>query len=325
MHKILVLLPILAILSIGSVVFAQESPFGDFNTPEVKLRFFDSVEGLTINDYLSTKENYVNLEEIYERAFGTRKVELEEQILARAKDLVYAKLGGTQTQLLDVYRKSEETGLPSAQTLEALDVAIDAFAEEVPGYLRLVEPTESVDEVIEVNKLANDDIELALDALVPTLSILTVSRGEQLILDIEFKAEVIKEHLIASTDLGGATGDVQEDFEDAMLELEEARDDYEKITLLVGDGSKLDIKTNALNEVRSLLTSSTVSMRKASDGLSKAVDDLRVLYGQSPWEIDVNKFREGSLMEEDIPEDTMEKGVDDTVVMEEDSSTEETQ
>ena len=83
MRKLLVLLPILAILSLGSIVFAQESPFGNLNTPEINLRFFDSVDGLTIKDYLDTKDNYKDLEELYERAFGTRRIELEEQILAR--------------------------------------------------------------------------------------------------------------------------------------------------------------------------------------------------------------------------------------------------
>ena len=74
MRKILPLIVII-FLSFG-IVFAQ-SPFGDLKEEK---RLHVASKGLTLKDYKETKDNLGRLNDLYERAYGTRKDELQEQI-----------------------------------------------------------------------------------------------------------------------------------------------------------------------------------------------------------------------------------------------------
>jgi len=103
MPKAFILGTIVITLFLGTAVFAQDSPFGNLADEEKTERTMLTAEGLTLTDYLSVRSNYLNLLELHDRAFGTRKTELAVQLVSRAKDLLIAKLGAPHTYLIALF------------------------------------------------------------------------------------------------------------------------------------------------------------------------------------------------------------------------------
>lgn len=289
MSKSLVLLPLISLVFLGTVVFAQDSPFGNLADEEKTDRTVFSTENLTLEDYLSVKSNYENLVELHERAFGTRKTELAKQMTARAKDVLVSKIGAAQTFFVGLLENVKETKRLSEISITLLEDVSKSFEELVPDYLIQIEKEEAtLDDLVETSEQLNDSILASLEGVSDQISILAVARGQFLIELIDQKAPIILAHLNASADLGGNTEGVQDDYNAAMLKMEKARDGYNQIAESIGDGSSFD--TRDRDQLLNRVSGANKDMRAAYDGLENVLSDLRILYSQSPWEIDKTEF-----------------------------------
>jgi hypothetical protein len=299
MRKFLLILPISIALLLGTIVYAQDSPFGGLTGETASDRMILSVTGLTIQDYLTAKENYIRLVELYERSYGTRRAELAEQRVARAKDVLVGKLGAVLSYLSDLFDKTLSTGRLVESSMMSLGDLRNEFEGRIPAYEEQIENAESMSTLSTLSSQINEDMKVTMESARVYTSILAVARGGYLITRIEEKAPIIQVHINASGDLGGDVGGVQNTYDNSMLSLEDARDEYGVISGMIGDGTTGGYSADVL---RSRVRSANGEMREAFDGLNSVLSELRTLYSNSPWEIDVSQFELGEESTEESTE-----------------------
>lgn len=289
MKSFFYILPALLLLVVG-VVHAQESPFGNLNeeADTGPKRLVESYVGQTIADYLELVENYKNLASLYERSYGARKTELALELNLRAKDVLTSKLGAIDTYLTTLQYKSSETGFLSEDG-ELQAAAVPALYEITIGtYQSVIETDLTLEELGDLSKILNEELAMYGETVRPQIALVAVFRGEHLISQIESRTPVILAHLAASEALGGNTAPIKADFDKAMLNLEDARDDYKTLKELAAGGAPTD--TSSYGDLSGFIRNTNNSMRRAYDGLDTVLADLRALYGQSPWDIDTSQF-----------------------------------
>lgn len=299
MRKFLLILPISIALLLGTIVYAQDSPFGGLTGETASDRMILSVTGLTIQDYLTAKENYIRLVELYDRSYGTRRTELAEQRVARAKDVLVGKLGAVLSYLSDLFDKTLETGRLVESSMMSLGDLRNEFEGRIPAYEEQIENAETMSTLSTLSSQINEDMQVTMESARVYTSILAVARGGYLITRIEEKAPIIQVHINASGDLGGDVGGVQNTYDNSMLSLEDARDEYGVISGMIGDGTTGGYSADVL---RSRVRSANGEMREAFDGLNSVLSELRTLYSNSPWEIDVSQFELGEESTEESTE-----------------------
>lgn len=287
--RALILLPIIT-LFLSSVAFAQDrdSAFGNLADQNKAGRTILSTEGLQRADYLSSRKDFSSLREMFNQAFGTRKTELSDQMLARAKDVLTAKLGATSTYLENLYAKVAETGRVSQGNLTLLSKVKSDFDALIPGLTAKIEAAKTLAELNTISKEINTAIQTAVSNSRQTMTILAVARGEALIDKVEKLAPIVLEHINVAADHGGDVTDVQKTYNSAMLSLESAKNMYAEISALVGDGGALD--KDEVATLQTKLRNANQDLHSAYDGLTSVMKTLRVLYSQSPWMIDRGKF-----------------------------------
>ncbi len=286
MRKTLILLPTITLaivitLFLGSSSFAQDSAFSNLADEKNLNREFLSPRGLKRADYLSSRGEYTDLRSEHDQSFGTRKTELAAQMLGRAKDVLTAKLGATSTYLENLYSRVAETGRASEATLAALNKVKNDFVALASGFETKIEEAETLADLRAVSIEINTAIQAAINGSRQALTTLTVARGESMIERIEERAVVVLEHINASADRGGDVEGVQETYNAAMLSLEAAKETYAAINADT---------TSTPDSLKARLQQANQNLRSAYEGLSSVLEDLKVLYSQSPWQIDRSKF-----------------------------------
>ena len=287
MRKLLTILPVLFAFAIISPVLAQDrnegSAFGNLTDERNTNRTILETRGVRLQDYRNVREDYQSLRESHETSFGTRREELADQMLGRAKDILIAKLGATASHLESVYSQLADSGRASEAALTALTEAIQNFNTKIAGFETQINEAESLEELRSISAQINSEVQAIVNRTRSQNANLNVARGEHLIGRIEARAEVIQRHINAAADLGGDVTAIQRAYDSSMLSLEAAKDEYAEINVLISGGEELT--SSQIVTLRSLVNSANKNLKSAFEGLQQVVKDLRVLYSQSPWEI----------------------------------------
>jgi len=268
-------------LFLGPISFAQNSAFSDLADERNLNREILSTTGLTLADYFSSKEEFMALRSLYNESFGTRKTELAAQMLGKAKDVLMAKLGATSTYLGNLYVRVVETGRATETNLTAFNKVKSDFNASIAGFETKIGEAETLADLSAVSIEINVAIQTAVGGSRQLLTTLTVARGESMVERIEERAVVILEHINASADRGGNVAQVQQTYNAAMLSSEAAKETYAAINADT---------TSTADSLKSKLQRANQSLRNTYEGLNDVLKDLKVLYSQSPWQIDESKF-----------------------------------
>lgn len=265
-------------------VLEIDSPFGSLADEDNTYREVLNYEGQTLDKYKELKEEYEELQDIYDIAYGPRKEELREKIEAKTKDILVTKLGALDTYLKSMIDGLDDLNVVDEDKMNALRTVSSEFADFAKQTQDSINNVESEDELEALIPVVNNRISSSYDLTLYYLTLLSIHRGEYLKDQLVLKASLVQKHIDASGALGGDVEPVQKDFDYAMLDLEDSKNEYiqQKQELLATQPTNTREVLNVLRDVTG--TSKTVS--ESQEKLVDVIFDLKILYGQSPWDID---------------------------------------
>lgn len=264
---------------------AEDSPFGDLSSEENNLRTVFGTENQNLDSYLDVKQSYVNLSELYERAFGTRKDEIGLQLVARAKDVLVSKTGAVLNYIEELLIDVEKTSRISEEELQVLSTSAAEFRALATEYEPEVGAKTTTEELETLAETYNESFIVVLAATRLATIQLAVARGEFLIQQMQAQGNLIQENLNASANVGGNVAPIQDVFNEGMLDLEEAEAAYLSVTTELNNAD-LEGEEKDYDSLLNKIISANKKVGSGHGSLKNVLSSLRALYSQSPWQLD---------------------------------------
>ena len=273
---------------IFTVLLAANSPFGNLADEQNQERAVFDMHGKTVSDYTDLLQEYRQLNDEYLKAYGAQKTVLAEQVLARAKDVLLAKLGAAETHLKNLIQRLGSLNLLTDSDRQILNSELASYQGFMDNAKVDIDAATTIPELrvisLEINRETLESFGIA-NYYVAKLSI---TRGLTIIDALMGRADLVQAHITASGALGGNVSGIQVLFDAAMLNLEKAKNSYQSIAAALADLTPSGSIAMQAQFDRVRQTNSSVA--GAHVDLKTVMADLRGLFGQSPWAIDRSKF-----------------------------------
>jgi len=275
-------------------VLAQEdtSPFGTLTDESRQSRTVLETRGHDTTDYRRTLEDYRDLNTRANQSYGAQRTALSEQALARAKDVLYTKLGAGETHLENLIQRLGSLNLLSEGDRQVLNSELSKYQAFVNDMRAQIDNATSITALRGLSLQINTAIQNSLNIANYYTIKLSIQKGSAIINSIMERAEVIQAHINAAGELGGDVGAIQSNFDSAMLTLERAKNTYASISANLDTLSPSD--NRAVETQFQQIRDTNTSVAEAHSSLKQVVTSLKNLYGRSPWNIDRASFTEGN-------------------------------
>ena len=273
---------------IFTVLLAANSPFGNLADEQNQERAVFDMHGKTVSDYTDLLQEYRQLDDEYLKAYGAQKTVLAEQVLARAKDVLLAKLGAAETHLKNLIQRLGSLNLLTDSDRQILNSELASYQGFMDDAKADIDAATTIPELrvisLEINRETLESFGIA-NYYVAKLSI---TRGLTIIDALMGRADLVQAHITASGALGGNVSGIQVMFDASMLNLEKAKNSYQSIAAALADLTPSG--SIAMQAQFDKVRQTNTSVAGSHTDLKKVMADLRGLFGQSPWAIDRSKF-----------------------------------
>lgn len=294
------IIPVLILLLIPvNIIFAQGSPFGSLTGSDNNEESSVQMQGQEVEDYVDAMNQYNEILDLYEKAYGSQKAVLEDQLIARAKDAMYSKLGAIETYLEALIKNAEFYGQIDSQDKETLGLKLGEYRNAMADYAEDVKEAENMADIRVVSGEFNAYLDGFLSVKNKHISRISAVRGLEIIEVAMNEIDLMRFHLDSAAGLGHDTELTKAKFDSAMLNLENAKDVYLDVQSGTENLNILD-SANTSNYVSKIISTNR-DVIKAQEDLKEVVVDLRQFFGYSPWKVDFERVSNG----EDL--DAMEK------------------
>ncbi len=305
------ILPVLILLLIPiNIIFAQGSPFGSLNNGDKNETDAVEMQGQQVTDYVEAMAQYTDILNMYEKAYGSQKTVLEEQLIARSKDALYSKLGAIETYLDALIKNAEFYKQIDSDDKKTLEIKLGDYRNTMSEYAKRVENAENMAEIRVVSEDFNAYLKGFLHIKNKHISRVSAVRGLEIIGVAMDEIDLMRFHLDSASSLGHDTHLTQTKFDSAMLTLEKSKDVYLEVQNGTESLNILD-ETNTSTYV-SRIISTNRDVIKAHEDLKEVIVDLRQFFGHSPWKVDFERGEsmvsmDKELLDEDESLDSMEE------------------
>lgn len=266
----------------------RPSAFGTLSDEKSQNRTVLDMHGRSPADYKRLLQEYRDINTNITRSYGTQRTALQEQSLARAKDVLLAKLGAAETHLKNLIQRLGSLNLLSEgdrQILNSELASFQGFMNEAKADVEAAETLTALKTLsLEINREVLESLGIANYYSIK----LSVQKGLAIIEALMARGDLVQAHIDAAGELGGNIVAIQTSFDAAMVSLENAKASYEAISTTLAGISASD--TASVQAQFQRVRDTNLAVAKAQTDLKKVVADLKVLYGQSPWTIDRERF-----------------------------------
>lgn len=281
-----------------NIVLAQGSPFGSLTGDDEVKTDAVQLQGQQVEDYVIAINEYKTLLDMYNRAYGDQKVVLEGQVLARAKDAMYSKLGAIETYLDALIRNADFYNQISQSEKNILEAQLGSYRNTMAEYAQKVQDAESLADMRTISIQFNSYLTEFLNIKNKHIARVSAVRGLAIIEIAMGEIDLMRFHLDSAAELGHDTSSARAKFDASMLKLEQAKDVYLEVQSATENVDILDFKTTK-TFVNTIINTNR-EVIQAQEDLKDVVQELRTFFGQSPWLVDFQRNLGDTMMEESM-------------------------
>ena len=263
----LCLLTFVLLASFSFSVRAEDTPFGSLVPEEEVVEVVGSID-----QYREYIDDYDEIAEELNEAYGERKQQLEEDLVSKAKQILFSKLGAVE-KYLNRMAESEDVGDTDQ---DFLDKKID--------YADKINSAEDMGKLREVETELNEEIFRVLLSLREIIAKWSHDRAILVITKTLKESRVIQAHINAAAERGANGEKLQQVFDNAMLEIERAQADYSKLLNVLEDEEEeaAERRTDSINR---RLDNANGNLEDGVNGLVGVLQMLQEEYSQTPWQL----------------------------------------